>query len=582
MGTLRQQRSLIGAAIGFLLLAVLHIPDNLFRYAFDKNAPVQFTLLTSLAGAFLIVIALKAERFRFQRIVVYAVLALVTVQLISIFLSGNVIGSLYGDSGRFVGFFSALALVVVTIFHTQFNLENFIRLLWGYLIGVEVVVLLGLAQHFDLIEFPGAHGVASTFGNTDFFAAFVGTSYPLLILLALNATLRLRILLSALSLLNFSALYFAGPLQGYVDIALTIVGASVFLIRKRIPRFNWSLNIRTFLGTFAVIIYAEVIFLMPFLGDKVPVLGNDIQVKIRGNFWIDAVRQFFARPFFGVGPDQYGNHYEQYRTIDDLKAYPDILSNDAHGAAVQTLATLGIFGTLAYIFLLAIVIRSILILWDSRKIDRKVTFLLGLYIFVYLSNSFISPITPAHKYLFWAVLGFIVGQVYRVKGAASKGKSATRVAALIALPAIAISTGLFIAGQANYLTSVDKYGRNNSTLINYTPSSVLPCFMYFDAEFLMLEKQGNEAVLDLAADELNDNPRCVAANIVKAKYAINTNDLATLRTYAYYLHEIAPARGKSIEIGMYYASKAGDVALATSIQKVMKDLNLIYVPGPTS
>jgi O-antigen ligase len=582
MGTLRKQRSLIFAAFGFLLLVVLHIPDNLFRYAFDKNAPVQFTLLTSLAALFLIVIALNPERFRFHRIAVYAVLALVILQLISVFLSGNVIGSLYGDSGRFVGFFSALALVIVAIFHTQFNFENFIRLLWGYLIGVEAVVLLGLAQHFDLLEFPGAHGVASTFGNTDFFAAFVGSSYPLLILLALNTNLRLRILLATLALLNFSALYFAGPLQGYVDIALTVLGISIFLIRKRIPRFNWSLNIRTFLGTFAVIIYAEAIFLMPFLGDKVPVLGNDIQVKIRGNFWIDAVRQFFAHPVFGVGPDQYGNQYEQYRTLDDLKNYPDILSNDAHGAAVQTLATLGIFGTLAYVFLLAIVIRSLLILWDSRKIDRKVTFILGLYIFVYLSNSFLSPITPAHKYLFWAVLGFIVGQVYRIRSAASNGKIFTRTAALIALPAVILSTGFFIAGQANYLVSVDKFGRDNSAMIEYTPSPVIPCFMYFDAESLILKKQGVQVLSDLAADELNDNPRCVAANIAKAQEAINSGDLTALRTYAYYLHEIAPARGKSIEIGMYYASKAGDVALATSIQKVMNELNLIYVPGPTS
>lgn len=582
MGTLRKQRSLIFAAVGFLLLAVLHIPDNLFRYAFDKNAPVQFTLLTSLAGAFLIVIALKAERFRFERIVVFAVLALVIAQLISVFTSENVIGSLYGDSGRFVGFFSALALVVVAAFHTQFNLENFIRLLWGYLIGVEAVVLLGLSQHFDLLEFPGAHGVASTFGNTDFFAAFVGTTYPLLILLGLKATLRTRILLVAISLLNFSALYFAGPLQGYVDIALTVVGASIFLIRKRIPRFNWSLNIRTFLGTFAVIIYAEAIFLMPFLGDKIPVLGNDIQVKIRGNFWIDAVRQFFAHPFFGVGPDQYGNHYEQYRTLDDLKAYPDILSNDAHGAAVQTLATLGIFGTLAYIFLLAIVIRAILILWDSRKIDRKVTFILGLYIFVYLSNSFISPITISHKYLFWAVLGFIVGQVYRVRGVTKRGISSTRYIALITLPVVVVSTGFFVAGQASYIVNVDKFGRDNNVVINYTPSPVIPCFMYFDTEYLVFKKQGNQAALDLASEELKDNPRCVAANLVMAKNAIDTGNLAELRQYAYYLHEIAPARGKSIEVGMYYASKAGDVALAASIQKIMRELNLIYVPGPTS
>jgi O-antigen ligase len=582
MGTLRKQRSLIGAALGFLLLAVLHIPDNLFRYAFDKNAPVQFTLLTVLAAVFLVVIAIKPNRFRFNRILVYAVLALIILQLISVFLSGNVIGSLYGDSGRFVGFFSALALVIVAIFHTQFSLANFIKLLWGYLIGVEAVVLLGLAQHFDLLKFPGAYGVASTFGNTDFFAAFVGTSYPLLILLALKATLRMRILLTIIALVNFSALYFAGPLQGYVDIALTILGILIFFIRKRIPRFNWSLNIRTFLGTFAVIIYAEAIFLMPFLGDKIPVLGNDLQVKIRGNFWINAVRQFFAHPLFGVGPDQYGNHYEQYRTIDDLKNYPDILSNDAHGAAVQTLATLGIFGTLAYVFLLAIVIRSVLILWDSRTIDRKVTFVLGLYIFVYLSNSFISPITIPHKYLFWAVLGFIVGQAYRVKGASINGKIFTRTSALITLPVVVISTVFFVAGQASYVINVDKFGRDNTAVISYTPSPVIPCFMYFDTEYLVFKKQGDQAVLDLAADELNDNPRCVMANLVMAKHAIDNGDLKKLRPYAYFLHEIAPARGKSIEAGMYYATKTGDVALAASIQKVMKELNLIYVPGPTS
>jgi hypothetical protein len=147
---------------------------------------------------------------------------------------------------------------------------------------------------------------------------------------------------------------------------------------------------------------------------------------------------------------------------------------------------------------------------------------------------------------------------------------------------MAVAIAFFVAGQANYLVSVDKYGRDNSMLINYTPSPVIPCFMYFDAESLMLQKQGNQALLNLAADELKGNPRCVAANIFMAQNAINTEDLKALRTYAYYLHEIAPARGKSIEIGMYYATKAGDIALAASIQKVMKELNLIYVPGPTS
>jgi hypothetical protein len=106
--------------------------------------------------------------------------------------------------------------------------------------------------------------------------------------------------------------------------------------------------------------------------------------------------------------------------------------------------------------------------------------------------------------------------------------------------------------------------------------------MYFDAETLMVQRLGKQAVLELVNDELNDNPRCVSANIAKAQEAINTGDLTTLRKYAYRLHEIAPARGKSIEIGMYYATKAGDAALALSIQRIMKELNLIYIPGPAS
>lgn len=577
-----KQRSIVLAAVGYLFAALLHIPDNLFRYAFDKNAPVQFLTLTILAALFLLVMVLKPERFKYKRVVLYGVIALAVAQLISVLLSGNLIGSLYGDSGRFVGFISAAALVVVAAFHGQFALPQFIKLLWLYLITIELVVLVGLAQYFDLIELPGAYGLSSTFGNTDFFAAYVGTTYPLLFLLALNSSIRARLLLALIGILNFAALLFAGPLQGYVDVALTIIGLSIFLIRKRIPRFQWTLNVRNFLGTFAVIIYAETIFLMPFLGSWIPVLGNDIQVQIRGNFWIDAVRQFFANPLFGVGPDQYGNHYEQYRTLDDLENYSNILSNDAHGAAVQTLATLGIAGTLAYIFLLALVIRAILILWDTQKINRKITFILGLYIFVYLSNSFISPITLAHKYIFWAVLGFIIGQVYRSKSGVKLSRTVDRLPALLLAPVFVIAAGFFAAGQVNYLVNVDKFGRDNAALIEYTPSPVIPCFMYFDTEFLMLDKQGNQAVLDLAAHELRGNPRCVSALVVEANYALNIGDLNALRRYAYLLHEIAPARGKSIELGMYYATQTGDTVLAGRIQKIMDELDLIYLPGPTA
>jgi len=472
--------------------------------------------------------------------------------------------------------------VIVAIFHSQFQFLVFRTLLLYYISTVEVVALLGIAQHFQWLTFPGAGGVSSTLGNTDFFAAYLGTTFPLLFLLAIGASQRVRFFLAAATIINCFALYFAGPLQAYVDIAITLFGLALYFARRRIRRFQWTLNARTFLGTVGIIIWAELIFLMPFLGNMIPVLGNDIQVKIRGNFWIAGMKQFFAHPFFGVGPDQYGNFYEQYRTVSDLRNFPDILSNDAHSASVQTLATLGIFGTFALLFLLTLLVRSILIIWDRRIFDRRLLFVFSLFIFTYLTNSFVSPIILANKYLFWAVGGFLIGQVYRNRVKISHKSLGIRAAALASSLILVVASLLFVQGQINYMTYIEKYAKDNKAIIDYQPSPVLPCFMYFDAEALMLNNQGNQAVLDLASDELKSNPRCVSANIVFAKYAVATENLDSLKYYAYRLHEIAPARGKSIEYGMYYATKAGDQGLYDAISKIMKELDLIYIPGATS
>ena len=582
MSKVLKERSILLAAVGYFCAAVFHVPDNYFEHVFDRTAPLQFLTLALLASLFAIVIALNPSRFNFSKKARYGLFALAIFGLISVALSGNPIGSLFGDSGRFAGFLSLAALVIVAIFHSQFKIQAFRKLLLFYVATVEVVALLGIIQHFKWLTFPGAGGVSSTLGNTDFFAAYLGTTFPLIFLLVINGSRKVRIFLGGAALLNITAIYFAGPLQAYVDIAITVFGIAIYLVRKKIHRFQWTLNARTFLGTVGIIIWAEFIFLMPFLGNMVPVLGNDIQVQIRGNFWIAGIKQFFAHPLFGVGPDQYGNYYEQYRTLSDLKNYPDILSNDAHSASVQTLATLGIFGTLALIFLLTLLVRSILIIWDGRVIDRRILFAFSLFIFTYLTNSFVSPIILVNKYLFWAVGGFLVGQVYRNRKKISPRALNIRVAALTSSSVLVVASLLFIQGQWNYMTHIEKYAANNQAIIDYTPSPVLPCFMYFDAEALMLNNQGNQVVLDLASKELASNPRCVSANLVFAKYAVATGDIESLKKYAYQLHEIAPARGKSIEYGMYYATKVADQSLFDAISKIMKELNLIYVPGTTS
>ena len=560
-------------------MAIFHIPDRLFQHAFDKDTPAQFLSLTAIASAFALFIVLKSERFRFSKVPVIGALALVAAQLISTLQSGDILASLLGDSGRFVGSVSALALLIVSIFHTQLHLRSFFTLLAFYIAGVEAVVFIGIAQHFNLIELPGDQGMSSTLGNSDFFAAFVATTFPLLALLAIRYSMRGRVILACVAVINCIALYWAGPLQAYVDIAFTLMGLSLFAVKRFIPRPQWTLNARTFLAGFAVVIWAEIIFLMPFLGEKVPVLGNDPQVKIRSNFWLAATRQFTDRPLFGVGPDQYGNYYEQYRTFDDVARFPNILSNDAHSASVQTLATLGIFGTAAFLFLITLVVRSLLILWDTQKIRRSYTLILALYIFVYLTNAFISPITLTHKYIFWAVCGFIVGQVYRLSSRKSLSNSRIRISAGIAGVAILIGGGVATYGQALYLVNIEKYAQDNKVVTSYNSPFILPCFAYFDAELLMMHTKGDAAAIEFAKNKIEKSPRCSAATISLARIAANSDNLADLKIYLDRLLTIAPYRSDTLSLAMYYANRTSDSALKAVIEREMKTLGLIYIPG---
>jgi len=231
-----QQKAVLLAGLSYIAIALLHIPDRFFPHGFDKNAPVQLFSLLAVATIYLVYIAIKSERFRFSRLTVFGVLGLVFTQLASVTMSGNLLGSLVGDTGRYVGSMSVFALLVISIFHSQFNFAAFIKLLRFYIGAIELLCLIAIGQHFEWLELPGDHGMTATLGNLDFFAAFIGTSLPLLFLVALYSSQRGKAVLSLLAVLNIYALYLAGPLQGFLDIAFTVVGIAIYLGRKWIPR----------------------------------------------------------------------------------------------------------------------------------------------------------------------------------------------------------------------------------------------------------------------------------------------------------------------------------------------------------
>ena len=559
----------------FMTLALGHIPNNVFPHAFDKNAPVHFVLLMLISIFYSIYILIRRNRFEIPLKILGLIGFLVLAVLISAIRAPDLIGSLTGDTGRFTGAISLLCLIIVAIYHSQFKLEQIHKLVQIFVTTIFVISVLGILQHHKVIDLPGDVGVTGTLGNLDFFGAFVGTGFALFVYILPTVPRKRQILFSFFIVIELYAVYLAGPLQSYVDIAIILLAVIAYKFREYIPIYEISLNAKTFFGTLAIIIWLEGIFLMPFLGTFIPVLGNDPQVKIRGQFWLAATRQFTSSPMTGVGPDHYGSYYEKYRTVTSVQENPTLLANDAHAAPAQTLATLGILGTLAFVLLLALLVRAFCILDERNRQNRYKYAAIGLYLFVFTTNAAISPITLPHKYLFWALAGFIIGDAYRNTQISLNLRyrviSASLIAALV-LPTSYVLVN-FVPAQLKFLQANEKFVKDPNQKIDLEYNNFLPCLMYYPNMSRIFNKQGEKELIIFTQDQIKGNPYCIEAWITLAKIAYNQGDLPVMKTVIYKLIEIAPSRGEVITLAALYANKAGDNSLDDLVDKQLMKFN---------
>jgi O-antigen ligase len=578
---IRENRLVLATGALFILLAVVHIPNSIFPHAFDKNASVELLVLVISAAFFGAFILLKPGRFLFSGRAVQAIWLLAAAVAISTILSSDPIASLTGDAGRYTGVVSLLCLLVASIYHAHFEERQIKKLIALYLIGVWATVFLGILQYYKVISLPGDVGFTSTLGNQDFFAAFVGTSLPLALYLVIDATRKRRAIVGALVLSALFALYLAGRRQAFVDIAIALIAIALYLLRRFIPRKDLSLNAKNLFATIGFIIWIEGIFLMPFLGKSVPLLGSDGQVQIRGQFWSAGVNEFAHNFIFGVGPDQYGNFYEQYRTIGSVKQFANVLSNDAHASTVQTLATVGLVGAAAFMILVAILVRSILILIERRPEMKKPYLVLALYFIVFMTNSAVSPITLPNKFIFWALAGFVVGSAYRAPKSEEIDDEVHRnFLGIRGFVAIAISISLFVIvnldiAEFKYFRMVEHYSTTHQPIKNYRPSAFLPCTVFFDQAYNLVLASGVDEMRKYAMLETHQHPRCVSPHLFIARQSYNLGDLKQMKKEIFALEKIAPDRTEFLYAANAYAQRVGDTYLQQQVVIQLEKLGII-------
>jgi O-antigen ligase len=281
----------------------------------------------------------------------------------------------------------------------------------GFVVNVYALLQLANFDYYNSI-FPLYNTkllVYSIFGNTNFYSAFFGFSFlaNLGIVLNKNFSRKMRFF-ATISLLFSSPLLFVVDLQGLVIISLGSVAISYFWIHLQVVK---NLKNKFFL---------KYIYLSPllFISLITLILKNQnrlnrselVSLEDRFYFWQSAIKMTGDNPWFGVGPDSYGNWVGIYRSKEFYNFRNELntdagYTDNAHNLLLQISSTLGIPALLLFCLIIFFVLwRS----WIAYKVcnDKFVVFILIVIFCAYLLQSFVSI-----EHLGLGVWGWTIGGI---------------------------------------------------------------------------------------------------------------------------------------------------------------------------
>ena len=556
------------AGILFTLTSIVYLPRGIFPDAFDRNAAPEFVFFSLSSIILAIAFTFKFQTSKYSKPLVYSIFGLIVFAFVSWILSGNLITGLTGDVGRYTGLSSLLSLLCIGLFGSSLD-EKQVKKLYIYLaIGILSVELLGFLQQFKIIEIPTGGGTGSSLGNLDFLSAWIGTSFLVLTFILHKSKLG-QIALLLIGSLNIWLLILIGAKQGLLDFILILIGFLGFKIFRYLPKLSLSTNVLTAFGTILFLIWCEFIYLVPISKMPFPGISGDANVNIRSDFWYAGASMFFHHLGFGVGPDNYGYYYEKYRSLSSVRNTEAVIANDAHSAMVQSFATLGIFAVISFVFLMICLINSFVVLAKHGEKSKEL-YLQLLFVIVYITNALVSPITLPNKFIFWIVVGTVIGKsnVVRDKGLRPIAlKSFTFGSAFI----IGFTSIGFTFASLNFFNAQSLAKDNKNPKYSY--SAFLPCNMYFNlqAGLALSSKTPPEQITQLA---IKNNPRCIDAVGSIASYYIDNGSYLKAKPYVYKLLDLVPGRHSTLVIAARYAIKTNDQYLIHTLGSLGLKLGL--------
>lgn len=329
------------------------------------NAPKFWVLLVGAAWLLGYLISyLRSSRDEFTGLIkktfLFA-LIFIAISTISLFASENNQIALFGDNMRKNGYLTYLALIIFFLTTAAFvNRVDFIQIYKFMLLTAYAVGGYGLLQITGNDFIPwSASGMAifSTLGNSN----FAGSAMAILAIVTLGGAYVYQkitwILVSSIAAfaILMITIFPTNARQGLLLLFFGIGALAIVLI------YNYN----RILGRIAIAIsalgFVAAILGMLQIGPLERLLYKD-SVSVRGYYWRAGISMLQDNLWFGVGLDNYGTFFKQYREVGyPLKYGYSLTSTNAHNVFIQHFATGGIFVGIAYLML------TIFIFWRGLK-----------------------------------------------------------------------------------------------------------------------------------------------------------------------------------------------------------------------
>lgn len=296
------------------------------------------------------------KKFSIDSLVISLLVFFLFLQMISLINGDSFVVGLIGDTQRRNGLLLYFALSIILLYtfinFDFFNSIQFIKI--SLLIGL-ILVAYGILQVSgkDFVAWVNPHNsMIGTVGNPNFASSLLAIIFLLASSVFLIKSIRIlyRVVSIPIIVLAPWLIYRSNSRQGLIVIG---IGILMFVSLYSLSNFR---KFRFVTPSISLIFLIFAILGMLQKGPLAYFLYKD-SVSVRGFYWKAALNMVANYPWTGVGLDNYGSYFKEFRDPQyPLRYGYEITSSNAHNTYLQLFATGGVPLGLAYCAIIVLIV----------------------------------------------------------------------------------------------------------------------------------------------------------------------------------------------------------------------------------